>query len=57
VAEYDRGHTLVIDPALEYSTYLNGAYNRTAAVDSFGNVYITGMANLSLPTTPGVLQH
>ena len=43
---YDRKRPLVIDPALTYSSYLGGPGDDVAqavAVDSSGNIYITGM--------------
>lgn len=51
LAAYDRAKPLIIDPALEYSTYLGGGGNpstghgeqgRGIAVDAKGNAYITG---------------
>jgi hypothetical protein len=42
---YDDTHPLIIDPTLEYSTYLGGGGNEAGkdiAVDSVGNVYIVG---------------
>ena len=45
VAGHDSSKTLVIDPVLEYSTYLGGSASDTGsgvAVDSSGNIYITG---------------
>jgi hypothetical protein len=49
--------TLVIDPVLEYSTYLGGLGNEIAfrvAADSAGNSYVTGMTQPS--DFPGVRQ-
>jgi hypothetical protein len=43
--EYDRQHTLTIDPILTYGTYLGGSkdeYAEGIAVDGSGNVYLTG---------------
>jgi MYXO-CTERM domain-containing protein len=45
VASYDRARDLVIDPIIQYSTYLGGTGADSAlslSVDSAGNAYITG---------------
>lgn len=45
VASYDKRYPLVIDPVLEYSTYLGGNNHDQSygiAVDCAGNVYVTG---------------
>ena len=50
------GHPLVIDPGIEYSTYLGGSGSDRAdgvAVDAAGNAYVTGRANSGFPTTAG----
>ena len=56
VGEYDRSRTLVIDPVLDYSTYLGGsAVGDSAlgvAVDGSGNAFVTGTTyNASFPLT------
>ena len=54
VGEYDHTRTLVIDPALAYSSYFGSTKNEAArgiAVDGSGNVYVTGVtASANLPT-------
>jgi uncharacterized repeat protein (TIGR01451 family) len=55
VGEYDRSKELVIDPVLNYSTYLSAASLVTAkaiAVDSSGNAYITGTVVTAGPFAP-----
>jgi hypothetical protein len=45
LSRYDRGRPLILDPTLEYSTYLGGSgadYGHDVAVDAAGNAYITG---------------
>lgn len=45
VGQYDKHHSLVIDPILSYSTYLGGHQDdriNGVAVDAAGNVYVTG---------------
>ena len=45
VAAYDKAHPLVIDPVLEYATYLGGSERDRAsaiAADASGNAYVTG---------------
>jgi hypothetical protein len=45
LSQYDRNQPLVIDPVLEYGTYLGGSGNDQAfgiAVDSTGSVYVAG---------------
>ncbi|MBI4523260.1 MAG: SBBP repeat-containing protein [Deltaproteobacteria bacterium] len=56
VAAYDTGRPLIIDPVLEYSTYLGGNSvdaGTGLAVDSEGNAYVTGQTLSSdFPSTP-----
>ena len=59
VAGYDPKRALVIDPLLVYSTYLGGnAYDNGTgiAVDSSGNVYVTGCATSADFPTENPLQ-
>ena len=55
IGEYDRRLPLVIDPVLDYSTYLGGTNSdegHAIVVDSSGNAYITGRtASFNFPTT------
>ncbi len=54
VASYDRSRELVIDPVLQYSTYLGGAGTDAAnriAVDTAGSAYVTGYTeSVNFPT-------
>ncbi|HJQ26930.1 MAG TPA: SBBP repeat-containing protein [Blastocatellia bacterium] len=59
VGAYDRSRPLVIDPVLSYSTYYaNGeSYVRGMALDSAGNIYLTGSAKASsFQPTPGAIR-
>jgi len=57
VGAYDPGRELVIDPAIDYSTYFGGSAHETGAalaVDGAGNAYFTGFTQSpDLPTTAG----
>src|SRR6516225_859856 len=44
-----------VPASLSYSTFLHGTVYATA-VDSAGNMYVTGVTDSSLPTTPGAFQ-
>jgi len=54
-SDYDRGEILVIDPFLEYSTFLGGQYRDRGegiAVDGLNCAYVTGYTNSDeFPTT------
>lgn len=56
VESYDQNRALVIDPVLDYSTYLGGSANDWAgavAVDNAGNAYVAGTtASIDFPVTP-----
>lgn len=60
VGAYDPRATLVVDPVLDYSTYLGGSdYDECTgiAVDASGAAYVVGNTNSTdFPTTPGVFQ-
>ena len=50
LGNYDHGRALVIDPVLNFSTYVGGSrydYGRGIAVDSAGNVYLVGQSSSS----------
>jgi len=54
--DYDTTKPLVIDPIIEYSTYLGGVNEDKGygiATDSTGNVYVTGLTWSSWITPPG----
>jgi hypothetical protein len=60
IGPYDPQQTLVIDPVLEYSTYLGGRkddFANAIALDDFGYAYIVGTtSSTDFPITPGVVQ-
>jgi hypothetical protein len=60
LGSYDRAKTLVIDPALAFSTFVGGSTGdagNAIAVDSAGNVYVAGQTLSSdFPMTPGAFQ-
>ncbi len=60
MGNYDKTLPLVIDPVLDYSTYLGGSSSedgRGITVDSSGNAYITGNTfSVDFPTTNGAYQ-
>jgi len=55
VARYDASRPLVLDPVLEYSTYLGGeSYVTSIAVDAAGAAYLSGDTSVAAyPTTSG----
>lgn len=57
---YDESLPLIIDPAIEYSTYLGGEGTENGlaiAVDDFGHAYVTGSTlSADFPVTPGAFQ-
>ncbi len=60
VPSYDKTRPLVIDPVLDYATYLGGSSHDGAygiAVDSAGEAFITGHTySIDFPVTPGAAQ-
>ena len=60
LADYDRRRRLVIDPVIDFSTYVGGTgfdYVRGVATDSLGNVYLVGeTGSFDLPVTDGAVQ-
>lgn len=57
---YDRSRPLVVDPVIEYATFLGGSSGDVAsavAVDGSGAIYVAGYANSGdYPTTAGSLK-
>ena len=60
LGSYDPHQTLIIDPVLNYSSYVGGSnfdYFTSIAVDSSGSAYLAGYTNSAdFPTTSGTLQ-
>lgn len=55
LGRYDRSNPLVIDPILNYSTYLGQSSTAYAiALDSAGEAYVAGWADPGMPTTSGI---
>ena len=54
ISDYDRTQPLVIDPVLDFATYLSpdGSDAVGIAVDAAGNNYVTGYGSLGYPVTP-----
>ena len=62
VSDYDHTQSLVIDPVLDYSTYLGGSVTGDlalgVAVDTVGNAFVTGVtynATFPLSTSPATV--
>lgn len=59
IANYDASLPLIIDPTLEYLTYLGGTRGDQGfgiTADALGNAYVTGYASSTFPTTAGAFQ-
>jgi hypothetical protein len=62
LGEYDHNQPLVIDPVLNYSRLIGGTgvygeWGKAIAVDSSGNMYVTGeTASANFPVTAGAFQ-
>ncbi len=58
IDNYDHSQTLIIDPILEFSTFIGGSgldIGISLAIDSSDNIYITGITvidTINYPTTP-----
>jgi Beta-propeller repeat len=59
-ASYEPDHELIIDPGLEYSTFIGGASHEVAAgiqVDAAGNAFVVGTTQSpNFPTTAGAFK-
>jgi hypothetical protein len=56
VLSYDKNQPLVIDPVLDYSTYVGGGTGQSIAADASGNAYVTGVTGGGFPVSPGTYQ-
>ena len=60
VGRHQHGHELVIDPGIQFTTFLGGNSNEIGAgiaVDASGNSYISGTTQSpNFPTTPGAFK-
>jgi hypothetical protein len=60
IGDYDKTKILIIDPALDYSTYVGGSggdQGNGIAVDASGNAYVIGnTSSTDFPTTAGAYQ-
>ena len=60
LAAYDTRRPLIIDPVIDYSTYLGGSgddFGCGITLDAAGNAYITGWTfSVNFPTMPGAFQ-
>ena len=55
---YDPGRTLIIDPILDYSTYLGpNSVANAIAVDAAGEAFVAGYAGTGFPITPGSFEN
>ncbi len=57
VSDRDPTRALVVDPTLEWATYVGGpGVLERMAVDSLGAVFLAGRGSVGSPTTPGAIQ-